>query len=143
METCKKYIIGRGIKSRSTLNAFLPNVFINKNKEHVLFDLEIEAKLFESKEEADEFIVNELPNQRIRKLLNENSEYYEAVQVICVKDVYYFDKTLAYKPEDLNMIYEEDDKIITESHSKVYTVGKIHSYQKKQPEGYLGYYYVL
>jgi len=142
MEQQIKYLIGRS-KEEHIVDLFGANEYLTEDTKFIPFDLEMKALLFETKEAANQFINDELPNLRVRNLVKETKEYYEAVEVACVKNIYYFDKSGMYKPKELHMIYEYNDKILTESFSKVYTFGKVASFQKKQPEGYLGYYYVL
>jgi len=143
MEQQIKYIIGYGPKLKVAPHSIKKKALINNNKEHVSFGFEIEAMLFDSKEEADQFIKTSLPNQRVRQLLNENSEYYESQEILCVKDVYYFDKRLPFELAELKTIHRNEDKILLETDTKIYTFGKITSSQKKQSSGYLGYHYVL
>jgi len=142
MEKQIKYMIGRG-DEESVLDLLGYREYLNEEQKFIPFKLEMKATLFKTKEEANQFIIDKLPDLRIRNLVNKTKKYYEAFEVTCVKDIYYFDKRRPYKPRELHMIYEYNDKILTEISSKVYTFEKVTSFQKKQPEGYLGKYYVL
>ena len=100
--------------------------------------------MFETKEEANQFIIDELPDLRVRNLVNKKKEYYQVFEVSCAKNVYYFDKQTSFTSEEIHMIYQHSNQILIESSVKIYTIEKIASFQKKQPGGcYIGYYYVL
>jgi len=139
-----KYIIGRD--DENLLFSFLnPIEYVNEEKKIVSIDTGVELLVFDTKEEANQFIENDLPTLRIRNIIENKKEYYQVVEIKGIENVYYYKKNLPNeKSPNIRKLYENPTNILFETATKIYTNGKIASFQKKQPKGHLNCnYYAL